>query len=144
MSEPTSEVRYRLPKSERISSRDSIKRLFTGGNSFLVHPFKVVWFAEDISDEPRAQMAVSVSKRYSKRAVKRNLIRRRIKEAYRLNKHELLAKLNETDVRLVFMFIYVGKQAYAFDKIEDKIIVSLKRLFDEYAKSVQRDINRNS
>jgi ribonuclease P protein component len=136
------EENYRLSKSERIKSRKSVNRLFSHGRSFLVHPFKVVWYAEEFDTGPRARMAVSVSKRYSKRAVHRNRIRRKIKEAYRLHKNQLYHQLSETNVRLIFMYIYVGREEYEWEKIEHKIIVSLKRLFEEYAKGDECDFNR--
>lgn len=81
---------HTLPKSERLCSRTALQRLFGGERrSISVFPIRAV-FAD--SQEPGMRIMVSVSKRHFKRAVKRNRVKRQLREAYRLNKH-LLADL---------------------------------------------------
>lgn len=69
--------------------------MFAGGSrSFSIFPLRVVWLpAEEL--DVQASILISVSKRRFKRAVKRNRIKRQIREAYRLNKQILLAPLTE-------------------------------------------------
>ena len=81
-----------LPRQERLRSFGAIRRLFESGESGFVYPLRYVWIAE--ADEiPSVEVLFSVPKKFQKRANKRNLQRRRMKEAYRLNKRLLLAAL---------------------------------------------------
>lgn len=74
-----------LPRQERLRSFGAIRRLFESGESGFVYPLRYVWIAE--ADEiPSVEVLFSVPKKFQKRANKRNLQRRRMKEAYRLNK----------------------------------------------------------
>ena len=113
-------------KQERLKSRKIIGQLFKGGESFVAYPLRVVWIpAEPVSTlpatsenpaEPGAQLAISVPKRNFKTAVARNLLKRRIREAYRLHKHELYEKL--ADRRIALMFMYIAKEELSFAEIE--------------------------
>ena len=74
-----------LPRTERLRSLGAVRRMFESGESGFIFPFRYVWFAE--ADEiPSAEVLFSVPKKFHKRANKRNLLRRRTKEAYRLQK----------------------------------------------------------
>ena len=80
---------HRFKKEERLCSKKLIEKLFAEGDSFLVFPFKIVFVAVDYQGDYPAKAAFAVSKKLFKKAVHRNLIKRRIREAYRLNKHML-------------------------------------------------------
>jgi ribonuclease P protein component len=81
---------FTLAKEERVSSKRLIDELFTGNNSrsLVAFPIRLVYMQVE-KDNPQAQILVSVSKRYFKKAVKRNRVKRQIREAYRKNKHLL-------------------------------------------------------
>ena len=79
--------RFTLPKEERLCSRKALEELFEGSNkSILAYPIRAVF---QQTEETGIRIMVSVSKRFFKRAVKRNRIKRQLREAYRLNKHIL-------------------------------------------------------
>ena len=79
--------RFTLSKDERLCSRKALEELFEGSNkSILVYPVRAVF---QKTEETGTRIMVSVSKRFFKRAVKRNRIKRQLREAYRLNKHIL-------------------------------------------------------
>lgn len=118
---------HTFPKSERLCLQKQINRLFTEGKSFLVYPFKVVYYLDDESSS-RIQVAISVSKKYSKRAVKRNRVKRLTREAYRLNKSLLHEHLSSENKKLITMFVYVGKEEYEFAYMEQKMQLVLKKL----------------
>lgn len=79
---------HALPRNERLRSLGAVRRLFADGESGFIFPFRYVWFAEP--DTVRnVEVLFSVPKKFHKRANKRNLLRRRTKEAYRLQKQIL-------------------------------------------------------
>lgn len=114
----------KFPKTERLHSRKLIKELFDKSSSFFLYPFKVI-FLPEVSGETN-QVLISVSKRKLKRAVHRNLIKRRIKEAYRLNKYLLNCEEPCTPKRIGL--IYVSSDRMEFVDIQKKLIRILSKL----------------
>lgn len=86
----TPSVSLSFDRTERLKSRKVIGALFKGGQSYVAYPLRVVWvpLGDETATEHPAQVAISVSKRAFKTAVARNRIKRQIREAYRLHKHE--------------------------------------------------------
>ncbi len=117
---------FSFSKEERLKSRNEIKELFANGSSFYLYPFKILFIKSPTTDTS-TQVLFTVPKRAYKRAVDRNKIRRRIKEAYRLNKH-LLFTSNNDQYSLKIAYIYVGKKAYNFEFIQQKLVETLTRL----------------
>ena len=93
-----------LRRRERLSSDDAIDRLFAEGHKGYIAPFRF-WYRLREPDETPATVLFSVPKRLVKRANKRNLLRRRTKESYRLNKQRLFKQLAETKgVDIAFVY----------------------------------------
>ena len=102
-----------LPHTERLRSLGAVRRLFESGESGFIYPFRYVRFAEpDLvqSDE----VLFSVPKKFHKRANRRNLLRRRTKEAYRLQKNLLRA---DAPVNLDLALIYSSKEVVSYKTI---------------------------
>jgi ribonuclease P protein component len=118
-------VSFSLKKHEILRSKKSIKELFNSGSSFILYPFKVQYLPD--FNSPNNQVLFSVSKRNFKKAVDRNLLRRRIREAYRLNKSLLLADEKEAS-SISIALIYIGKFKLPYAEIEDKLKQVLVRL----------------
>jgi ribonuclease P protein component len=115
---------YKLQKNERLHSKKSIKELFDKGSSFFLYPFKVLYLAVDSGQLETNQVLFSVPIRKVKKAVQRNYIKRRIKEAYRLNK-ELISS---EDGKYQIAFIYVSTQLEDFHTIQIKVQRILKKI----------------
>ena len=100
--------------------------MFAGGSrSFSVFPLRVVYLpVEEL--EADASILISVSKRRFKRAVKRQ-----IREAYRVNKHELLNALAEKKCRLAIAFIYLSDQLTESSVIEERVKTALARIVEK-------------
>lgn len=123
--------RFRLGKKERLTSRKMIDRLFSEGKSFLVYPVKVIYMEIDKGDLYTAKVVFAVSKKLHKKAVVRNLIKRRMREAYRLSKHRLSPSLSGKATAIAF--IYIGKDILQYPPIEKAI----KRSLDNLGKAIQ-------
>ncbi len=125
----------RLPKTERLKSQKDIQELFKkSSSSCYLYPFKLVYkfpTEENLvkkvneNNSPEAvppllpQLLFSVSKKSFKRAVDRNIIRRRIKEAYRLNKNLFLPNIK---IPQHIGIIYIAKEIMEFADIQKKLI----------------------
>jgi ribonuclease P protein component len=108
-------------KPERLCSKKAIEALFENGKSFFCFPFFVVWSYSASDLQFPAQVAFSVSKRGFKLAVTRNLIKRRIREAYRKNKFLLYDLLIAADKKIVFIMIYREKSVADYTVIENSV-----------------------
>lgn len=122
-----------LHKSERLDKKKVIEKLFAGGSrSFSVFPLRVVYLPVEELEAP-ASILVSVSKRRFKRAVKRNRVKRQIREAYRLNKHGLLDVLANKQCRLAIAFIYLSDQLVESSLIAERMKTALARIAEKVA-----------
>lgn len=107
-----------LPRTERLRSLGAIRRLFESGQSGFVFPFRYLWYADpDTADSVEALF--SVPKKFHKRANKRNLLRRRTKEAYRLHKTLLETPGRPCDKDLAL--VYSSKEILPYGQIESAV-----------------------
>jgi len=126
---------YTFKKEERLCNKRLIESLYHKGSSFLCYPFKVSWLICDNTESPPAQVVFSVPKKRFKKAVDRNLIKRRMREAYRLNKQEhLYGKLDAADKKIVLSLGYVAKDIVPYNLAEKKMLKLLVQLSAEIAK----------
>lgn len=118
-----------LPKKERLSSKRSIDALFSGGRHGYADPLKYRWLVR-MPEEGESPVGVmfSVSKKSFKRAWKRNLIKRRMKESYRQRKHVLAEKAAGSSRRVDIAFICTADRIPDFKTIDDAIAQILARV----------------
>ncbi len=120
--------RATLSKSERLSREQLIASLFEAGQSFLSPPFLIYYQFTTLPEAVPVQVLATVSKRKFAKATDRNLIKRRIKEAYRTNKLPLYEKLISGNKQLAIAILYNEKKITSFNDIESKIKVALSEL----------------
>ena len=126
---------YTFTKEERLCNKKLIDELFRNGSSFLCYPFKVSWLAVPANPALPVQVVFAVSKKRYKHAVDRNLLKRRMREAYRLSKEQYLyLPLKDMGKQIVFSIGYVGKEIADYAFIEKKMLKLLNRLAQPDAK----------
>ena len=119
----------KLPKSEKLHSFGAIRRLFTEGRGGFVYPLRYMVYAEhSTNNEMSAEILFSTPKKFLKRANKRNKVRRRMREAYRLNK-EILLSSNDPRMMQVAL-IYSSKEVLNYTTIEN----ATKKILETLAK----------
>ena len=123
--------RNTLSKSERLNKKLVIDRLFAGGSkSLLAFPLRVVYMPVEPEGE-RTSILISVPKKRFRRAVKRNRVKRQVREAYRKNKFTLLHVLEEKGVCLALAFIWLDDKLYASEVVEEKMKNLLARIAEK-------------
>ena len=136
----TKKMDFRFRRTERLKSEKVISLLFKKGQSFSCYPLRLVYMeipsvtkSEDSADLSPIQFSLTVPKKSFKHAVDRNLLRRRIREAYRLNKSELYLFLQNnpefSEKQFAFMVIYTAKETLPYDEIQKgirKMVVKFK------------------
>jgi len=122
-------VNFSFQKAERLCSKKIIDKLFAQGKSVFVFPVKMVYLEIQLPSKYPVQAAFSVGKRNFKRAVQRNLIKRRMREAYRLNKPKFYDGITEKQIAV--FFIYTGKAIPEYKQIETSIKKGMNKLLSE-------------
>lgn len=116
-------------KKERLKSKKIIEQLFKSGEIIHQYPFKVLFINSiDQNTEYQAQIAISVSKRNFKKAVDRNYIKRKIREAYRKNKINLYNHLIENDQKLSIFVIYTANRDLHYTEIEKSMQLLIEKI----------------
>jgi ribonuclease P protein component len=119
-------------KEERLCSRKSLDLLFKNGSSFLLYPFRITYLLVDEPHQFPVQVVINVAKKRYKRAVDRNLIKRRTREAYRLQKELLLYTQLQNQQQLVLLSLqFIGKEKYDYIFFEKKLSLAFKKLISQ-------------
>lgn len=124
----------RFKKSERLRSKKIIEQLFTSKHRFYQDPFLVIWLDDSFESAVPLRILISVSKKKHRKATERNCIKRRIREAYRLNKQPFIDFLNKIQRQCTLAVVYTSGTIIEYHEIERKIYWMLERLQREYEK----------
>jgi len=128
-------MKQTFPKAERLCSRKTIGRLFEKGSTeaktSYLFPFKVFYLVDsDVPSNQPPQVLFSISKRNFKKAVDRNLLRRRCREAYRKNKHLFFSSPEQRPPSYI-AFILIAKTKVDYETIERGLQKLIGRLGKE-------------
>jgi len=130
---------FKFPKQEKLSSQKEIDRLFKEGKAFLAYPLRVQFQLCALDDDVPARALFSVPKRRFRRAVSRNRLKRRMREAYRLNKPGLFDVLNNNRLLARVAFIFVGQDEVDYHVIEKGMKKAMARLIKEAEQSGEKE-----
>lgn len=135
-----------LTKQERLRRDKDIQLLFTGGASGFVYPFRYHYIVSAVREDeggrdtgigpavgedssaPAVRVLFTVPKKIFRRANKRNLFKRRMREAYRLNKSLLAATARQRGVRVDIALVYAVKEESNYKTVENGIRKILKTI----------------
>ncbi len=120
-------LRNSFKKQERLTGNKNFEKLLAKGQRVHVFPFTIYW-THFTDKKPPVRIAISIPKKKFKRAPTRNLLRRRVRESYRANKHELNALLENRNLQLHILLVYVSDEIIESAIINRKIIEVYNRL----------------
>lgn len=151
---------HTLPRQERLRSLKAIRRLFGEGHSGFAYPVRYVYLLEEglqqegqlgqmLQEEQRGeqvsaesvivpsgersvQAMFSVPKKFHKRANRRNLHKRRMREAYRLGRDGICERLRQSGKHLQIAFIYSTKECHSYKTISNAV----QRILEQVSKAV--------
>ena len=121
---------FKYPKKEKLTSKIIISKLFEDSQQIYKYPLKLLWINTELPANVPVQSTISVSKKRFKKAVTRNLLKRRMREAFRLNKNDLYNQLSIDNKQIAVMIIYQNNDILPYSTIEKSII----NLFSELQK----------
>jgi len=122
---------FEFPKKQKLCNETAIKEMFSNGNSFVIHTIRLVWKEQVNSDDVVIKSIIVVPKKQLKLAADRNIVRRRMKEAYRLNKSTIENSLKNKGKQLNIAIVYQNDKRLSYKVIEEKIKLILGRLKEE-------------
>ena len=119
-----------LPKRQRLYKEKTVQALFAKGKGFSVYPFRIIALqTKPLEDEvAETRFLVSVSKKKFHHAIKRNRVKRLVREAWRRNKQELDSLCKANDTTLNVAFVYTATVILNYFEIERKIKQIVARL----------------
>lgn len=119
---------FQFPKKDKLCSHSVIEELFAQGTSFVCFPFRIIYLPMTLPEDVSAQVMFSVSKRRFKRAVHRNLLKRRCREAYRLNRSCFIHYLEESEQQIAFAMVYISGEKLSYAVIRKGMIKGLEKI----------------
>ncbi|MBQ5573356.1 MAG: ribonuclease P protein component [Bacteroidaceae bacterium] len=118
-----------FPKTEKLCSDKLIDRLFTEGNREIgSFPVRLVYLQVSTEEISGINILVSVSKRHFKRAVKRNRVKRQLREYYRLNNQKLKSMLATNNQGLLLALIYTDGKLWSTEKLNKRLDSAFEKL----------------
>ncbi len=121
-------MRFTFKKEERLYGHAALNNVYTHGKHLHIGNFKLIFIEVPQSHQPACRVVFSVPKKSFKKAVDRNLIKRRMREVYRTNKHLIYQHLTKKNKQLHIYLIYTTKQIIEFEELQLNLLQALKLL----------------
>lgn len=121
-----------FPKTERLSLEKDIETLFRKGKGFNVYPFRVVSNVRHGDEKSTCRVLISVSKKRFHHAVKRNRIKRLVRESWRRNKMPLIEFCTEHNITLNVALIYTATVIHSYEELSRKLKKVVKEIISRH------------
>lgn len=123
----------RLPKKERLTSAKEVSEVFQSGKGIFTFPVLLKFQIVEEKNPAKSPIlfACTVPRKKIKKATDRNLIKRRIRETYRINKHILSPKLHQINGHLRIVIVYQAEKELPYHQIEAALKKAFFRLLTE-------------
>lgn len=128
----------RLLKQERLRNNRETKSLFPRGHSMVFSGFRFIWTTRPQEDTacPPVRVAILVPKRIFRKATQRNLIKRRIREAYRRHKILIISSVSRRKHNVHLMILYTRREILPYSRIKKDLVDSMKHWLTVYEKNL--------
>ena len=122
-----------LPKYERICKENDIQALFDKGAGVSVYPYRVIYlFRHDESHPVTVRLLVSVSKKRFHHAVKRNRVKRLMREAWRRNKAPLYEICERDNISVDVALVYTATVIHSYEEMLAKTRKAVQEIVNRY------------
>ena len=134
-----------LPKYERICKENDIQALFDQGKGFSIYPFRVIFlFRSDDSHPVTVRLLVSVSKKRFHHAIKRNRVKRLMREAWRKNKADLYEICQRDNISVDVALVYTATVIHSYEEMCEKTKKAVNELIKKYIASQDRNVRKKN
>ena len=124
---------FSLKKEEIIKLKTTLNAVYKNGKVVKEFPLKIKWTPIQTESNVPTQIVFSVTKRQFKSDVKRKMIKRKLREVYRLNNQKLKKELTKQNLSIGIMLIYTSNEIPEYsllekkwDKISNKLISTIQ------------------
>ena len=129
------EKKFGFPKEEHLTSKLIIDRLYKEGASVVSFPLRAVFIPlEPQEKQPTAAILINVAKKRFRHAVDRNLLKRRIREAYRLNKSPFIEELCAMGKNMAVAILYIDNRHSSTEYLKKKMVKLLAAIIEKEKK----------
>lgn len=129
----------KLGRKSFLKHKSEIQTLFSKGKRTQNSTFKSIWTIEHDTKNSAVRVFISVPKRCLTKATDRNLVKRRIKEALRLNLHDIKSACIDKQVEVQIGIVYTNNIIESFNNIESKIVISLQNIYSKIYENEQEN-----
>ena len=128
-----------LPKYERICKENDIQALFDKGVGMSVYPYRVIFlFHHDESRPVTVRLLVSVSKKRFHHAVKRNRVKRLMREAWRRNKAPLYEICERDNISVDVALVYTATVIHSYEEMLEKTKKAVQEMVKRYSSTLRK------
>ena len=121
-------VLQKFSRNERLHHKIAIQKVFKEGEGFYSYPLRFLWRVSSAMEGEQVRVLVTVPARNFRKAVHRNFLKRRMREAYRKNKEKLASLVSQGAAPIDLVMIYTAKELCNYHEIEKGVVAGIQYL----------------